>query len=586
MIESIARLGENLLKTESKSAIEQVVENPGYPYCFFILLEESDNRYIYKGIDYEETSSDYAKYLFRSGSSRGANFAPTAKVTVLNNTFEQKILGWFKSVIKDKKAPHTDKLEMIYESLLEKRDDILNDLEQNIESFQQRVLISLKVNNHYLFDTHIFTEAFSYLIHKKDFEVSESNQRCSICNQNKSTVIGKMSVFKFFTLDKPGFITGGFQEENAWRNYPVCLECKSFVEAGRHFIEEKLQFQFYGLPYLLIPSFLLKNEEMESDDEVLEILQNQKKHIQLSKDHKNSLMTDEGDLLEVLSEQNNTISFHLLFMQKVQSAERILLVIDDILPSRLRQLFQAKEHVEKTVLYRKNRDEFGNFHYGYFRTFFAKSDDGKRNADLNKYFLTVVESTFKKKELKLSFLLKFMMKEIRKSFIQHSEEQFYWKVKQAIACLLFLEKIDVLHMEGGQELMGKFDSLFEEFGQQLNSNEKRGVFLLGSLTQILLEVQQIERGSKPFMKQLKGLKMDESTMKALLPKVINKLEEYGSFTKSRRLLAEEIASYFMKSQEKWKLPVDQLNYYFVCGMTLATKVKNVLYEKEEVTTNA
>ncbi|WP_407638508.1 TIGR02556 family CRISPR-associated protein [Bacillus alveayuensis] len=586
LIESIARIGKFALEIENKSAIEQLIENPAYPYCFFILLDEHDGQILYKGIDYEEVSVDYKKYLFRSGSSRGANFSPTAKVTTLSNTFEQKILGWFKSIIKDKKAPHTDIFKKMYDLLLKLKETIVSDLEEKMDTVQENILLSIKLNNTYLFDSPIFTEAFSYLVHKKDFEVSESHQICSICNKEKSTVIGKMSVFKFYTLDKPGFISGGFQEENAWRNYPVCMECKSFVEAGRQFVEENLQYQFYGIPYLLIPTFLLDREEIEEDNEILDILLNQKKHIQLSKEHGNSLMTDEGDLLEVLSEQKNTMAFHLLFLQKQQSAERILLIIDDILPSRLQRLFEVKSEIEKTILYRKDQKEPGHFHLGFFRTFFSKSDDGKRNYDLNKYFLTIVESIFKNKPLRFDFLLKFMMKEIRKSFVQQNEEAFYWKIKQAMACIMFLEKIGVLNMKGGPKAMSKFDSLFEDFSQQLNTNEKKAIFLLGTLTQILLEIQQKERGSKPFMKQLMGLKMDEGTIKALLPKVINKLEEYEAYTKSRRFLAEEISLLFMKSSDQWKISVDQLNYYFVCGMSLAPRVKEILYEKEEVSVNA
>lgn len=583
LIESIARLGKYALEIENKSAIEQLIENPAYPYCFFILLDEHGVQILYKGIDYEEVSIDYKKYLFRSGSSRGANFSPTAKVTTLSNTFEQKVLGWFKSIIKDKKAPHTDKFKKMYDLLLKQKETIISDLKQKIDSLQANILLSIKYNDAYLYNSPIFTEAFSYLVHKKDFEVSESDQICSVCNQKKSKVIGKMSVFKFYTLDKPGFITGGFQEDQAWRNYPVCIECKTLVEAGRQFVEDKLQYKFYGLPYLVIPSILL---EMEENEEIFDILANQKKHIQLSKEHGNSLMTDEGDLLEVLSEQKNTMAFHLLFLQKQQSAERILLIIEDVLPSRLRRLFEAKSEIEKTILYRKDQQEPGHFHLGFFRTFFSKSDDGKRNYDLNKYFLTIVESIFKNKPLRFEFLLKFMMKEIRKSFVQQNEEAFYWKIKQAMACIMFLEKIGVLNMKGGPKAMSKFDSLFEEFSQQLNTNEKKAIFLLGTLTQILLEIQQKERGSKPFMKQLMGLKMDEGTIKALLPKVINKLEEYEAYTKSRRLLAEEISLLFMKSNGQWKISVDQLNYYFVCGMSLAPKVKDILYEKEEVSVNA
>ena len=131
-------------------------------------------------------------------------------------------------------------------------------------------------------------------------------------------------------------------------------------------------------------------------------------------------------------------------------------------------------------------------------------------------------------------------------------------------------------------IMSKFNNIFEVFGKQLNTNEKRAIFLLGSMTQILLEVQQKKRNSKPFLKQLMGLKMDEQSIKGLLPKVINKFIEYDAYTKPRQELAEEISSLFLQANEKWKLSIDEINFYFVCGMSLASKVKEVLYEKEEV----
>lgn len=582
MIESVAALGRYVLEKSNKSVLEQMIENPNYDYCMFILLSETENGIEFTGVDYEEVSTDYSKYLFRSGSSRGANFSPTAKITTLSNTYDQKILGWFRGVLKEKSINNKERLEQIYDRLVQDQASILAAVSEKIESLD-KCLISVKLNHLYPVENELFTETFLYLINKKDLELSANNQICSICKEQKDTVIGKMSAFKFYTLDKPGFITGGFQEETAWRNYPVCLECKSFVEAGKEYIENHLKYQFYGLPYLLIPSFLINKENTGEDFEViLEIFENQQKMIQLSKESGNSIMTDEGDLLYILSEQKNTISLKFLFMQKIQSAERILLVIDDVLPSRLQKLFKSKEEVEKVILFKKETNEPGHFHFGFFRTFFAKSDEGKKNFDLNKYFLTIVESSFKVKQLELNFLLKYMMKEIRKEFLKENEQNFYWKIKQAMACLSFLEKINVLQFEGGQMIMSKFSNIFDVFGKQLNTNEKRAIFLLGSLTQILLEVQQKVRNSKPFLKQLMGLKMDEQSIKGLLPKVINKFIEYDAYTKSRQELAEEISSLFLQSNEKWKLSIDEINYYFVCGMSLASKVKEVLYEKEEV----
>lgn len=582
MIKSVAKIGQYDLERSNKSILEQSIENPNYQYCLFILLDENDEDINFIGVDYEEISPEYEKYLFRTGSSRGANFSPTAKITALENTYDQKILGWFRTIINDKNIEEKEKFKKIYNRLSDNKEEILSLLSEKMESLEKSIL-AIKLNNVYPNENQLFTDAFLYLINKKDFEISASNQVCSICHHQKDTVIGKLSVFKFYTLDKPGFISGEFQEEKAWRNYPVCLECKSLVEAGKQYIEKQLNYQFYGLPYLLIPTFLLDTNEIGDDkEEIFDILTNQQKRIQLSKEQGRSIMTDEGDLLDALSEQQNTISFQMMFLQKVQSAERILLVINDILPSRLRKLFLAKEKVEKTILLKKESKEPGHFHFGFFRTFFSKSDEGKRNFDLNKYFLAIVESSFKKKYLHIPFLLKFMMKEIRKNFLRENEQYFYWNIKQAMASISFLENIDVITLKGGKCNMSKFDELFQDFGDQLNSNEKRAIFLLGSLTQILLEIQQKQRNAKPFMKQLMGLKMDERTIKALLPKVINKFVEYDSYSKSRQQLAEEISLLFMHSNENWRLSIDELNFYFVCGMSLASKVKGILYEKEEV----
>jgi CRISPR-associated protein Csh1 len=189
--------------------------------------------------------------------------------------------------------------------------------------------------------------------------------------------------------------------------------------------------------------------------------------------------------------------------------------------------------------------------------------------------------------LHFPFLLKFIMQEIRKDFYEAgSNSSFFYKVRQAIAVVLFLEQSGVLEMKGGNAMGSRFDSLFEVFGQQMDTNEKKAIFLLGALTQMLLDVQQSKRNSKPFLKQLMSLKMDERTIKGLLPKVINKLQEYDAYQRSHQQLAEEISTLFMAAQKNWRMSIDELNFYFVCGMNLVSKVKEVLFTKEEATLDA
>ena len=135
--------------------------------------------------------------------------------------------------------------------------------------------------------------------------------------------------------------------------------------------------------------------------------------------------------------------------------------------------------------------------------------------------------------------------------------------------------------KGDRVVEGKFARLFETYGGQLESPEKQAVFLLGALTQMLLDIQQQQRGSKPFLKQLMGLKMDQRAIKGLLPKVIGKLEEYESYYGGHRQLAEEISRLFLSSSPRWKLSVDELNFYFACGMNLTSQVKEIIWSKEE-----
>ena len=126
-----------------------------------------------------------------------------------------------------------------------------------------------------------------------------------------------------------------------------------------------------------------------------------------------------------------------------------------------------------------------------------------------------------------------------------------------------------------------FEEIFTKYGKALNTPAKRGIFLLGALTQMLLNKQYLDRNSKPFMKKLKGLKMDERDIKALLPDVQNKLEEYDSFDKGKRIIAQEASKYILEAGENWKLTVDEINFFFSCGMNLFEEITSIAYGNKE-----
>ncbi len=77
--------------------------------------------------------------------------------------------------------------------------------------------------------------------------------------------------------------------------------------------------------------------------------------------------------------------------------------------------------------------------------------------------------------------------------------------------------------------------------------------------------------------------MKERDFKGLLPRIQNKLEEYGkNYYPSLETL---ISEYFLQAGNNWRLSTDELNFYFVLGMNLVDEVSKTLgltKEKEEV----
>ena len=580
MLDAVKELGDCILDRENKDKLTILLEplykaNQEEPRLLTIDIDITTAPQ-YLGISIEPYRTDkIEKYLYKRGSSRGANFSPTTQITDTSRTYQIKILGWFRDCEKRKKEFSEEDqsfIQTLHELLKEKEKEIVSDLGEKWEETKiSCVTLRFKKDNEWLYlgDLKIFKDFLLKKVFEKEAKIAGQNKICSLCKQRKSSVFLDSSIFKFFNIDKPGFITGGFIQEDAWHMFPLCSDCKLSLVEGKNFLQN-LQFTFVkGMQYFLIPHFLLGKEQVR--EEVLDILLNAQKRVTLSKESKKNITTDEEDILFYLKEAEDTISFYLLFLKKEQSAERILLLIEDVLPSRLQTIFKAKYKVDK---------KFEPLDYNFdhcLRKFFFKTDEKNKRADLDKYFLEVIDKVFKDRTLSLSWLLQFFMHEIRKDFFktyaQNDNYRFQNSVRYTLMNLDFFTNLGLLPIKSFKE-EGMFVALYEKY--QLDSALKRGLFLLGALTELLLQIQRVKRdGSMPFFKQLKGLKMNESEIKGLLPKVINKFIEYESYGRGKRLLAEEASKNLLNSGSNWKITLDEINFYFAVGMALASEVKEI-----------
>ena len=269
-----------------------------------------------------------------------------------------------------------------------------------------------------------------------------------------------------------------------------------------------------------------------------------------------------------------------MFYRQENSAFRILLYIEDVLPSYLKQIFSVKKFVEEKELFKdlpgtKNSYYDMKFTFNLLTSFFPIDESSK-------YFLEIVNDIFTKKKVSYNLLISKVAKKIQKKYI-NDDSIFTINIK-AIMILMFLHELNLLKdRKEGKVLMNKINNdyenkinqFFENHANFFDSDIKRGVFLEGVLAKKLLNIQYQERKSKPFRARLNGLKIDEKLVKRLLPEIQNKLEEYD---KNYYKKLEKLISKYLLLGEFDDLSNNEMSFYFTTGMNLADEFK---FENQE-----
>ena len=612
MIEAIRDIGEYSIKKDGKNVDEPLnilIDDPSNRFTeniLFIVLVSSNGIFEYKGISIEEYSkNELKKYSYKKGAPNGTDMTPTSMITNIETTFKIKILNWFKEYDKIELDENQNFLVKIGNCIRDNKENILDDLKEKYN--KESNVASLKIDNKYIGDYPIFqnmlvdkakegfyfTKSFSG---KNQYSRSE-NQICSVCNQRQEEVYGFVDTYKFYTVDKPGFVSGGFQQADTWKNYPVCLNCALTLEEGKKYLGYYMNFNFYGFKYLLIPK-LVNTIDEETRKEVFKTIE-QQKNPKFKRGEIKRLTSDENEILELMSEQKNYLNLNFMFYDAPRgyygSEFKILVYIEDILPSRLKTLFNVKKEVDKVDIFRecmipifenrKKVDEMPlEFNFSIPRTFFPKVSD---NRTYDKYFLDIVNKIFTNKPIDYNFLMNFIMQKIRDDFINNYPTKIStlkgFMLLNYLNALRIIEHKEEINMDDkkvdvdwetfegvisseGAEVSKKINSFFSKSSDFFDSDAKKAIFLEGVLTQKLLNIQYQERNATPFRVKLKGLKLDEKQVKKLLLEIQNKLEEYGK--NYYRTLESIISKHFVSAGNGWKISNDEISFYFVLGMNL------------------
>ncbi|HNW83232.1 MAG TPA: TM1802 family CRISPR-associated protein, partial [bacterium] len=447
MIEALYQIGKIQV---GGSFLEEFIEDIGdkNKYVLKIMFDITDSENIfYNGIELEEFDpTKKMQYFYKSKKGNSPDCTPTSKVTTILKSLKLKY-GVFDKMIADNgdKMSEEDKqfILSIRNLCQEKRRKIFVDIVKiskklNIcklsydkknksydYGYKDGAVITLGFINglkkYYVGDEKHFVNPFSTgdrSIYKDYYAKYDTNSKandklCYVCRNKSKEVWGFVNTYNFYTADKEGLVSGGFKQELAWKNYPVCPDCAETLNKGKKYIENNLKYRFCGFNYFLIPELCI------SDNILLQkVLQRMRKYEDFSFAKQESTIIEkvEEAVMRDLSREENWVNFNFLFYEAKNSAFNILLHLQEVAPTRLKYLIDTKDLVDsgkrrfdvfKDISTKKETIRF-NFSFGFIREFFPNT---KMEGNFDKDFLSILNNIFSGKNISAEFLFgKFMAK--------------------------------------------------------------------------------------------------------------------------------------------------------------------------------
>ena len=569
----------------------------------------------FKGVDTQTVSKDnYKQYAYRKGSARGGDITFTTKmgdITKKFNTFLKQLSNFIKTSQVLNNQDDVRVFRAVAACIEERQEDIMTNLKTVLENFdkkiQQKCGFTLTITENktkkYLVDfptvQHVLIENGTNGKSEKYSVRSEGKDKtCSICLENKPLVHGFASPYKFSTVDKPGMVSGFFNQKNNWKNYPICSDCAFDFEMGRDYISQYLQQNFYGRRYFIIPQTILKTSD-KFLKRIIEKLQDIK--YQATADAKSTISIENYIMRQIAKEfkDKDLLTLNLLFFEEnpTTKAMKIKLALEEVLPSRFKTLFiDAPKNIEdhslyKEIIVRKKEKHDLIFSFGILKDFF--------DAD----FYQIVQTVFRGTPISQDLLFARFMQRIRDNYnkSQSSDSYVEWTsvtVAKAHMVMGYFNTLELISLPKNSTNMeenspvskifevedGKKKKTFNKEGFNLFLKENKGflktdlhtgLFAVGVLVRFLFNIQSANlEGNTPFSKKLHGYHLDASRIDKIYRESLSKIGQYTSFftyTDLRDIISD---NYTVNVDKLKNLSNDEISFYFVAGLEMGNKFKN------------
>lgn len=594
-IKNLSTLNKNV------SEIDSFLDYPGSKStkeAIFVLIEKQSNgNYEYKGLTTEELDrSLIGKYLYpikTNRPARGVYLTPTVVYQEYQKSYYQKIYEWFKK---------NHQMALLFQETKAVLEENESRIQSDLTSIGKNIFLSLKINNKYIGE---YDEFISLIMSDDEIIKGISSKYgknstikqgiCSICLEQQKGLYGFSIPYSFFTVDSPGFAYE-FDQTNAVKQLPVCLECaKKIRGGGRNFLENELNLRLCNTDYYIIPELL---EDSEDKKEKLQAVINKIKkgrsklnNIYTTETNFKTVNRTESYILRELTSENDYIHFNLFFYKREQSKFNILTSIDEVLPSSLKKLYEAIKVVEglfeinNIYIHTKKEDVEIKFSFLILSNL-LENQEIQYNKRSKKEFLEVVNKLLTLRPISYSYLLNKINEKLNKNSADYIQGSFYKYRELLFESFLFLNlllKLKLIDLGEQNEAMNNIntpnlDLLCTEFPEFFNCPTKKAIFGLGLLAENLANIQRKDRGTKAIYKKLRNFNVDLKYLaERILPELKNKFHAYKKDYKSINILFEEISQCLLASDYK-SLTSGETSYVFVLGINLSSIFMNKYYE--------
>ncbi len=395
---------------------------------------------------------------------------------------------------------------------------------------------------------------------------------CVVSGMAEQELFGNFSEIACYNLDKRGSIAGGFQEREAHRNFPVSKDAVVKIHNAFVFVSEHLCASMAGQAYIVLPY----SNNPEIREELYLGLQENPARFSLSK--VKDLVKDELAWLNEFENAGDQLALSLIFYEEKNASWRIQAEVQEVLPSRMRDLQNARQKITQAADLKTEKDgeeKSVNISAMTFKNFSSGSD--KQSADTMRSWLAAL---FEHRSIEYRHFLHALTDKLlttgRKNpgFLHYTLHQAWGFYRYALLTGLIQSpaKDRLMQTDIPNSPYGKY---IQEHAEFFTTPEMVVAFLTGCYVSIVGNVQYKKRNASPFTKKFVGRLLSKKRLHDLYREGHDKLMQYDSIGLVVGGLDPDLAQAWINCGDKWTVSDEEATFAFTIGYSLQYRISQL-----------